>query len=424
MKIKLISFVLSLVMLASFAVACQSEPPKEQKDTEKSEYEGLVIDGEFVVVRGEKASRVAIDSASYLRRQINEKASLSLDMTTDFYRNVEDIPEKEILVGKTNRDLEFDRTTLKEGEYYIGFEGTKVIIDAYDDESLHFAVEKFANEWLTTDLGIQNDGALLMNDEICAKLNGLDISVKNSILILSQNLRNGDDGNGNDLADRQPRFLKMVQQYQPDIIGVQEDNASWKDYINQNLFKDYGIVGKSHVNCILYKRSRFDLVKSGMFWLSDTPDVASKVPSSTYNRICAWAVLKDKQTDEEILMCNTHLDHGPDSAREEQSEILVDYLAKNLSGYPTYITGDYNFEPNTVAYNTMAKSWLDAHDEAIVDKSKTKFTFPAYQGNPIKEIDFCFYNDRSTAISYYIVTDSYDGCVSDHYGVLFEFVVN
>ena len=101
----------------------------------------------------------------------------------------------------------------------------KIIIDAYDDEALYLAVEKFAAKWLSKDLGIQKDGVLLMNDEICAELNGIDITVKNSLLILSQNLRNGDDGNGNDLADRQPRFQKLVQQYQPDIIGVQEDNA-------------------------------------------------------------------------------------------------------------------------------------------------------------------------------------------------------
>lgn len=154
MKIKLISFVLSLVMLASFVMSCQSEQPKkpndnennvnELNDNEKAEYEGLVINEEYVIIRGEKASQAAIKSASYLRAQINELASLSVGMSTDFYKKIEDISEKEILIGKTNRETKFDRTTLKEGEYYVGIEGERIIIDAYDDESLHFAVEKFA----------------------------------------------------------------------------------------------------------------------------------------------------------------------------------------------------------------------------------------------------------------------------------------
>ena len=38
--------------------------------------------------------------------------------------------------------------------------------------------------------------------------------------------------------------------------------------------------------------------------------------------------------------------------------------------------------------------------------------------------DFCFFNDKSTAISYYIVNDDYNGYVSDHYGVWFKFVIN
>jgi len=68
-------------------------------------------------------------------------------------------------------------------------------------------------------------------------------------------------------------------------------------------------------NTILYRKERFDLVSSGTFWLTDTPNTISKLEGITYNRICTWAVLKDKVANIEIMLCNTHLDHQSDEAR-------------------------------------------------------------------------------------------------------------
>lgn len=433
MKLRILSFILSITMLASLFVACQSKED-EGKDTENEpvEYDGLVIDEEYVIVRGDLADKTTVKCASYLRDEINAAGNINIKLTTDFYKKPEDIAEKEILVGDVKRDLEFDRTTLKEGEYYVGVEGSKVIIDAYDEETLHFAIRAFAEKWLTKEMGIHEDGTLVINETMCANTMGLDLANKDSILILSQNLRSGNDGNGNDIVDRQPRFQQLVMEYDPDIIGTQETTKSWYDYLNSGWFKkEYGIIGCSRNgrtatsgewNTIHYKLDRFELLASDTFWLSDTPSKASKVESSSLNRICTWARLKDKQTGQIILMANTHLDHVSSEAREDQSVILLAQLKSIAGNAPLYITGDYNFEPNSEPYKIINKQLLDAHDEAIVDKSTTQYTFHSY-GNPSKEIDFCFYNDKSTPVSYYIVNDDYNGYVSDHYGVLIKFIV-
>ena len=432
MKIRVISFILSITMLVSLMVACSPKKEEPKPEEKPVEYDGLVINDDYVIVRGDTVDKTTVKCASYLREQINAAGSLNVNLKTDFYKKAEEIPEKEILVGKVKRDLEFDRTTLKEGEYYIGVEGSKIIIDAYDAETLHFAVRAFAEKWLTKDLGIHEDGTLVINETMCASMLGLDLAVKDSILILSQNMRSGNDGNGNDIKDRAPRFKQLMEEYQPDIVGTQETTKLWNDYFKSYFKNEYGMIGCSRNgrtattgewNTILYRLDRFELLDSDTFWLSNTPDKASKVESSSLNRICTWALLKDKQTGKTFLMANTHLDHTSDQARNEQSVILLNYLNRKFSKYPIYITGDYNFEPSSEAYKIINKSLLDAHDEALVDKSTTQLTFHSY-GNPSKEIDFCFYNDKSTPVTYYIVNDDYDGYVSDHYGVLIKFVLN
>ena len=429
MKIKICSLLLSLTMLLTFLLSCASKEDADENVT----YEGLVITEEYTIVRGENAEKAVIKASSYLYEQIRSVASVNIEITGDFVKRGEEIPsEKQIIIGKTNRVTEFDRSTLKEGEYYIGIEGTNVIIDAYDAETLHFAVTEFVSEWLTKKMGIQKDGVLLINEDMCQKLNGADLTIKDTITILSQNMRYADDEGGNSIDERNKRFKQLLAKYDPDIIGTQETTRKWYNIFNTQLKDEYGLVGCSRDgrnatsgewSAILYRLERFELLDSDTFWLSDTPEVTSVVPGSLCNRICTWALLKDKQTGKTILMANTHLDHGTDEVRDAQSMILINYLSRKFSKYPFFITGDFNFLPNSTAYKTINKHLLDAHDEAIVDKSTIQYTFHGY-GNSQKEIDFCFFNEKSTAISYYIANDDYGGYVSDHYGVVTKFTIN
>ena len=427
MKLKVLSFLLILAALASCMVSCTTK-----EDGEPVVYDGLRITDEYTIVRGENAEKAVVKTSSYLYNQIRTVASVDINITSDFVKRGDEIPsEKQIIIGKTNRETKFDRSTLKEGEYYIGIEGTNVIIDAYDAETLYFAVQEIASKWLTNEFGIQKDGVLWINEKMCEALKGIDCTVDNDVTILSQNMRYADDEGGNSVDSRNERFKQLLSDYDPDIIGTQETTKKWYNKFKTDL-KEYGMVGCSRDgrnatsgewNVILYKLDRFELLDSDTFWLSETPTETSAISGSLCNRICTWALLKDKQTGKTILMANTHLDHGTDEVRNAQSEILINYLSRRFSKYPLFITGDFNFLPNSTAYKTITTKLDDAHDEAIVDRSTVQYTFHGY-GNSQKEIDFCFFNDKSTAISYYIVNDDYNGYVSDHYGVWFKFVIN
>jgi endonuclease/exonuclease/phosphatase family metal-dependent hydrolase len=377
-----------------------------------------------VVVRGDNANSTDIKSAAQLRVAINTAASLEIAIKTDSYTKEDSSDLKEILVGKTSRKTSFDRTTLKEGDYYIGIEGNRIIVDAYDSLTLRFAVGEFAEKWLKAGSGIQEDGVLLMNETICNSLNGITVYPENTITVLSQNMFYSEENR----AARMVRFQKLIEEYSPDLIGTQETTKKWLNDFKSKL-TDYGVVGCSRDgrnsnsgewSAILYKLDRFSLIQSDTFWLSDTPGTTSRYQDSLCNRICTWALLKDKQTGENILMANTHLDHGTDAVRDKQAAVLIGQLRNKFPDYPIFITGDFNCEPASSTYKLITKKWNDAHDDAIIDKSTIQNTFST--SNPVKEIDFCFYGGDVFPITYYIMNEKVDGgYVSDHFGVIAEF---
>ena len=430
MMLRITVMVLSILMLLScFASCAQGNGDKTTDSGKKDESAATAkLDSEYLVVRANSADELTIQAAMLLRELINEKASLSVSLKTDFLKKDEKAPEKEIILGATNRETKFDRNTLDKDQYYVGLEGSKVIIDAYDSLTLYFAVSNIVDKWL--ELG---EGEFTLDKNVVSSL-GSNIDVDSRKLkIMSQNMRYTDDGNGNDIQDRAPRFKQLVEMYQPDIIGTQETTVKWNNYFRQYYKDVYGMVGCSREGknattgewgTILYRLDRFELLDSDDFWLTKTPKKVSRILGAKCNRICTWALLKDKNTGETFVMANTHLDHSTDEIRIEQLGYLFNGLSELMEQYPIYITGDYNASPTSNAYKTAIKTLLDSHVEAFENKSEISYTFDSYgKLNPGSRIDYCFYNDRSVALWYKILNEQFGGYVSDHYGIITEFVI-
>ena len=102
--------------------------------------------------------------------------------------------------------------------------------------------------------------------------------------------------------------------------------------------------------------------------------------------------------------------------------ILMDYLADRIGQYPFYVTGDFNCNVDSVPYNTATERLLDAHKTTWVDRSTATRTYHAYKESGGSEIDFIFHNEHTVPVSYEIISKDYGGFVSDHYGVIAEFV--
>lgn len=175
--------------------------------------------------------------------------------------------------------------------------------------------------------------------------------------IVSFNIRYGGDGLRS-AKSRAPLVIKTLQDAKPDSFGLQEALKEWMDYLTEGL-PEYGWVGvgrddgkeEGEFNPIFYRKDQYELVDSGTFWLSETPDVPSLGWNGGCNRLCTWAVLREKATGFTYAHVNTHLDNASEEARINGAKLVRE---KILSfDMPVVCTGDFNVEEGSTVYNIM-----------------------------------------------------------------------
>ena len=387
----------------------------------------LTLDGTYHICIPEDADEITRKTADMMAATLKEKAGLELSVGS-------------VADHSSDRDIILAPNTL-EGEraYEVSCTGSILRIAASDATTLYYATEAILDAWLTEDFGLSEAGAVTLAEDRVAELNGLTTRLDNSITVLTQNVRYADDPNRNTVQIRSQRFMELLEEYQPDLIGCQEYTGNWNVWLEKHTKKaggtgaldGYEMIGCSREgrdkndgerNPVFYRTDRFELLDSDTTWLCDTPTEAGAVEGSLCKRICTWALLKDKQTGETILFANTHLDHSTDEVRGKQMDILMDYLADRIGEYPFYLTGDFNCTSDSVPYSTAVSKLSDAHRTAWVDYSTETRTYHAYEERGGGEIDFIFHNEKTAPVSYEIISKGYGGYVSDHFGVVAEFV--
>ena len=149
---------------------------------------------------------------------------------------------------------------------------------------------------------------------------------------------------------RKDAAAQMIAYYTPDVVGMQEVLKNQLDDL-KNRLPQYTALGvgradgkeKGEYCSLFYKTDRFDLVKSGYFGLSETPDsIGIKGWDAACERIVTWAVLKDKVSGKELAAFNTHFDHIGKVARRESAVLLLAKIREIASDLPVVITGDFN----------------------------------------------------------------------------------
>ena len=375
---------------------------------------GFVFTEETVIVCSSVYDEYVERAVTLLQYEIKQATGLSLSIASD-----KTVPtEKEIIVGFCDR-LDPDGTSapafLQDGD---------LIFALKDTAELYCLVRVFVEKYLSSD-------AVNVTEEMLAQLAAEPTAYDSRIRILTQNLRYANDADGNSVAERSARFAALMQAYMPDIVGTQEATPLWTQYLEEHFSDEYERVGVfrdgtghsgDEANYILFRKDRFSLEESGTFWLTDEPKEIGKVEGALCNRICTWALLKDLQTGEKIFVCNTHLDHSNDDIRSAQLKVLLDYIALDIKSYPVLMTGDFNALRTSAPYKSIQKAGLyDGEKKAWLSDSDVNHTCHLYRGWG-ETIDYCFYNKFWTPIYARIVSDDYGGYVSDHYGVVVDFV--
>ena len=248
--------------------------------------------------------------------------------------------------------------------------------------------------------------------------------------VISFNIRCCDDANGNSIAERAPRLAEVISHYDADIIALQEYTRPWEPHIDKYYGADYDMYLKYRNTTvdyeaapILWKKDKFTLLKKGCFWLSDTPEIESRGWDEVYHcyRYAVYVILKDNASGEIFTAMNTHYGFG-DAGQIKSSRLIYDY-AKEISSFPTFITGDFNMRADMPGYAEMTKYFKDVNACTANDPSTT---YHGYRPEEITDqhIDYCFIDNNVTPVHQSIIKDTPDGKFpSDHYGLYIELEV-
>lgn len=247
------------------------------------------------------------------------------------------------------------------------------------------------------------------------------------IKAISFNIRCCDDKNGYSIPERAPRLKKIISHYDADLMGLQEYRPQWEKHIEEcfgdkyEIFNKYRAETEKESSPILWRKDKFECLKTGYFWLSDTPDVESKGWDELYNcfRMCVYVILREKESKKVFTFMNTHFGLGDNG--QVKSVKLIDEYYKKISPYPTFIVGDFNMTPDSVAYALMSEKFTDVN---AVTANDLRTTYHGYNPEGItkkEHIDYCFVNKDIRPVSQKIIDETVDGMFpSDHYGLFIK----
>lgn len=185
-----------------------------------------------------------------------------------------------------------------------------------------------------------------------------------------------------------------------DIAGLQEVLPVQAEDLSSGLH-GYSLIYRSRETessvgegvPILYKEDKFVLINSGTFWLSDTPEIpGSNTWQAACNRIVTWGRFRDKRSNIEFFVFNTHFDHISQYARENSARFILDTIKIMAQGFPVILMGDFNAEENNTVYKMITENGLkDTYREIRVDSDSTDVTFHGWQNeNGLTRIDYIF----------------------------------
>jgi endonuclease/exonuclease/phosphatase family metal-dependent hydrolase len=232
---------------------------------------------------------------------------------------------------------------------------------------------------------------------------------------------------------RRERAIRVIRDYQPDLLGVQEAREEQINDLREALpeFEFYGVGrddGKTggEFSGIYYRKDRFTRKDAGSFWLSATPEqVGTTFSFNKLPRIASWLKLGDSKSGREFVYLNMHWDHQDESAREKAAALVLEQLAKIAKDMPTIVTGDLNSKEHSPAFATLTgadksdRKLLDSYRELNPKRSPDEASFDDWKGT-IKgsRIDFVLHTAEFKPTAAEIVRTNYDGrWPSDHYPV-------
>ncbi|AQR75852.1 endonuclease [Sphingomonas sp. LM7] len=220
----------------------------------------------------------------------------------------------------------------------------------------------------------------------------------------------------------------MLARAAPDLIGAQELHKVQGNFLVARL-KGYAWFGRDrrgghadeHMG-IFYRTDRLKLIRSGDFWLSDTPEVPGSISwGNLYPRMATWGLFETRAGGRRFYAFNTHLPYRAEdeAARERAAALILERIAAMAGGLPVVLTGDFNTTPGSGAYRKLSAGLRDAWTRAPTREGPAE-TFHNFTGTADKRIDWIF--ARGFVVKRAQTITDHQGVVqtSDHFPVMAE----
>ncbi len=257
--------------------------------------------------------------------------------------------------------------------------------------------------------------------------------------VMSFNIRLATTADGdNEWSKRKETLVDVVKEADPVLLGVQEALWVQMDYLDKAL-EGYKWIGVGRDDgekagefmAIFYKTEALELLDSGTFWISQTPEKPGKGWDAACNRTVTWGKFRCKATGKEFVYANTHLDHVGTIARKEGAKLVLrrQYELTNKGELPFVVSGDFNVNKDSEAYKTITAGLdgipglVDTNVAAKEHDIAQPYTFHNWGKVPAENgqiIDFIFVNDKVDVAKFKInpVKHTNGRFASDHVSIV------
>lgn len=256
--------------------------------------------------------------------------------------------------------------------------------------------------------------------------------------VMSFNIRYGTANDGpNAWVERKDIVAKMLDQYDPDIIGLQECLDFQAEFIKES-FRDYrwygigrDLNGRGEMTAIAYKWRDFVPVESGTFWVSEAPEIpASRSWDAAITRTVTWIKFHHWSTNTFFYFFNTHLDHMGRLARKHGALLIAERIRSVSRDFPVILTGDFNAHAErSEPYEMLVQKGINDAWTAAESTFGGTQTFGSWYGpSPTEEnrrIDWIMFRGPvKVNTCETILYNEDDRYPSDHFPVQAELVIN
>lgn len=265
---------------------------------------------------------------------------------------------------------------------------------------------------------------------ICVWLLATGVLAQEPVELITYNIRMNTPGDGKHAwPNRKEDVARLFRFHRADIFCVQEAlpdqmddlEAAFPAFSYEGIGRDDGM-REGEFSAVFYNKQRFEKLKGGTFWLSETPEECSFGWDAACRRVCSWVKLKENTSDQVIFVFNTHFDHKGEEARKESARLILRKVEELSKGSGSVVLcGDFNLPPESAPVGLITEKLNDAFEVSTLPAYGSVATYHGftYDDPPRNRIDYVFVSRDVQVLRYGALTDSRDRTFfSDHLPVL------